>query len=146
MRVALRNRQTSAIVQQKIGWSWTCFFLGWAWGIPLFYKKLYGLGTFILVIEWISYGLNQPNLELKPSPIARLALDFLPFVISTSLAGFVKKKSRAENIFEMVGSSPRLTPRQPRWRYNNGASGLHLRMLFVLRVIVSLLLSAWYRV
>src|SRR6516162_8559240 len=35
MKVALRNKQTRTIFDQKIGWSWTCFCFGWLWGIPL---------------------------------------------------------------------------------------------------------------
>ena len=93
MKVALFNRRTGVIVQQKIGWSWPCCLFGWAWGIPLFYKKLYGLGTFILMIEWISYGIAQPNSELRESPITTIVLIFLPFVISVLLAGFVNKLS-----------------------------------------------------
>jgi clan AA aspartic protease (TIGR02281 family) len=51
---------------------------------------LYGLGTFILVLEWKSYGLGQHNSE-KPSAITPVVLAFLPFVISVLLAGFVNK-------------------------------------------------------
>lgn len=43
------------------------------------------------MIEWINYGSYQPYSKLKPSPIASVALDFLPFLISILLAGFINR-------------------------------------------------------
>ena len=50
--VQLRNDRSGEIKRIKVGWSWVLFFFCTLLGIPLFLRRLYGLGIMFLAI-WI---------------------------------------------------------------------------------------------
>ena len=50
MKVVLKNERTGELKEVKVGWSWVLFFFSGFLGIPLFLRKLYGLGALFLVL------------------------------------------------------------------------------------------------
>jgi hypothetical protein len=59
MMVTLRNKNTGEIRSQQIGWSWTCLFFSFFFGIPLFTRKLYGWGAVMALLALLQEGTVQ---------------------------------------------------------------------------------------
>lgn len=62
VKVEIRNPKTGELKQVKVGWSWTIFFFGNVFGIPLFMRRLFAyawafVGLFLLHL--IFYRLSQ---------------------------------------------------------------------------------------
>lgn len=57
--VQLRNDRSGEIKRVKVGWSWVLFFFCTFLGIPLFLRRLHGLGIMFLVIWIISVVLSM---------------------------------------------------------------------------------------
>jgi hypothetical protein len=50
MKVTMREPVPGATKQIKVGWSWTCFFFSWFFGVPLFLRRLYGWGILMAIV------------------------------------------------------------------------------------------------
>lgn len=93
--VALRNKKTGKIKSQKIGWSWTCLFFSPFWGIPLFFRKLYGSGAVMLLLALLQQGRTQEQIQAlrqgthqysAAGAYVEIILDLLPVVLAIFFA------------------------------------------------------------
>jgi hypothetical protein len=84
MRVMLKNEKSGELKEVKVGWSWVLFLFSGFLGIPLFLRRLNGLGLVFLVL-WAAYLFFQSD---NVGPNAALALGS---IIILSFAGLVSK-------------------------------------------------------
>jgi len=55
--IALRDPRTNQVKKFKTGWSWTCFFFSFFFGIPLFLRKLTVLAVAMIVFDIVYYAM-----------------------------------------------------------------------------------------
>lgn len=56
MFVTLNNPKTGEYKSIRIGWSWTCFLFSGLFGVPLFARRLYGLGAAMAALSLFTYS------------------------------------------------------------------------------------------
>jgi len=77
--VTLKHSQSGELKPVKVGWSWTLFLFSSILGIPLFMRKLYGIGavflTFFVVNLILSSGANiAATLDLPDETLGYLVI------------------------------------------------------------------------
>ncbi len=75
MKVLIKNPKTGELKSVKIGWSWTLFLFSSVFGIPLFLRKLYVLGTIMVLWRFFVIFANavDPS-DQHPSTAGVIAL------------------------------------------------------------------------
>lgn len=102
MQVSFKNIKTGEIRQVKIGFSWILFLFSFAFGIPLFLRRLYVWGAIFFVLEVLLIVLPIHEVEFTP-------LDFI-WIAMLALSGYmgvkgneITAKNYLENGWEFAG-------------------------------------------
>src|SRR6266851_6379264 len=90
MMVELRNKTTSELKLQKIGWSWTCLFFSCFLGIPLFKRRLYFWGG-IGVLFWVFNLLSRHATASEANDIALGLLGLFQIAFAIVLAVYANR-------------------------------------------------------
>lgn len=74
MHISFKNTKTGEILQVKVGFSWILFLFSFAFGIPLFLRRLYVWGAIFFVLEALLLILPFHEVEFTPLDFVWIAM------------------------------------------------------------------------
>ncbi len=98
MQIVLKNPKSGELREVKVGWSWTLFFFSWFAGLPLFLRKLNGLGAIFLALFVVDIATAIPLSEIMEQTSVLIALIQISISIWLAIKG---NEMTAKNYLEL---------------------------------------------